>query len=52
MDAALKAADEVIKSQNKSAVKEAVDAVTQALQVVGKRFQDGEWFLTELVYAG
>jgi methanogenic corrinoid protein MtbC1 len=52
VDAALKAADEVIKSQNKSAVKEAVDAVTQALQVVGKRFQDGEWFLTELVYAG
>ena len=52
MDAALKAADEVVKSQNKSAVKEAVDAVTQALQVVGKRFQDGEWFLSELVYAG
>ncbi len=52
MDAALKAVDEVVKSQNKSAVKEAVDAVTQALQVVGKRFQTGEWFLSELVYAG
>jgi methanogenic corrinoid protein MtbC1 len=52
MDAALKAVDEVVKSQNKSAVKEAVDAVTQALQVVGKRFQNGEWFLSELVYAG
>jgi len=52
MDAALKAAGEVVKSQNKSAVKEAVDDVTQALQVVGKRFQDGEWFLSELVYAG
>ena len=52
MDAALKAAGEVAKSQNKAAVKEAVDAVTQALQVVGKRFQDGEWFLSELVYAG
>jgi methanogenic corrinoid protein MtbC1 len=52
MNAALNAAGEVAKSQNKAAVKEAVDAVTQALQVVGKRFQDGEWFLSELVYAG
>jgi methanogenic corrinoid protein MtbC1 len=52
MDAAIKATNDVVKTQSKSAVKEAVDAVTQALQVVGKRFQDGEWFLTELVYAG
>ena len=52
MDAALKATSTVIKLQNKSKVKEAVDAVTQALQVVGKRFQEGEWFLAELVYAG
>ena len=52
MDAALKATNSVIKLQNKSKVKEAVDAVTQALQVVGKRFQEGEWFLAELVYAG
>jgi len=52
MDAAIKATNDVVKTQSKSAVKEAVDAVTQALQVVGKRFQDGEWFLSELVYAG
>jgi dimethylamine corrinoid protein len=52
MDAALKAAGDVAKSQSKSSVKEAVDAVTQALQMVGKKFQDGEWFLSELVYAG
>lgn len=52
MDAALKAANDVVRTQGKSGVKEAVDAVTQALQVVGKRFQDGEWFLSELVYAG
>ena len=52
MDAAIKATNDVVKTQSKSAVKEAVDAVTQALQVVGKRFQDGEWFLAELVYAG
>jgi dimethylamine corrinoid protein len=52
MDVALKATDAVVNRQSKEAVKEAVDAVTQALQVVGKRFQDGEWFLSELVYAG
>ena len=52
MDAALKAANDVVKTQSKATVKAAVDAVTQALQVVGKRFQDGEWFLSELVYAG
>jgi len=52
MDAAMKATDAVVNGQNKAAVKEAVDAVTQALQVVGKKFQEGEWFLAELVYAG
>jgi len=29
-----------------------VNAVAEALQVVGKRFQEGEWFVGELVYAG
>src|SRR5512137_213404 len=52
MDAALKATNDVVKTQNKATVKEAVGAVTQALQVVGRRFPDGEWFLSELVYAG
>jgi dimethylamine corrinoid protein len=52
MDAAIKATNEVVKTQSKSLVKEAVDAVTQALQVVGKRFQTGEWFLADLIYAG
>lgn len=27
-------------------------AVADALQVVGRRFQEGEWFVAELVYAG
>jgi methanogenic corrinoid protein MtbC1 len=45
MDAALKATNDVVKTQSKSAVKEAVDTVTQALQIVGKRFQDGDWYL-------
>ena len=29
-----------------------VDALTEALTVVGERFQGGDWFLGELVYAG
>jgi methanogenic corrinoid protein MtbC1 len=32
--------------------KAGVDALSEALAVVGKRFQDGDWFLGELVYAG
>lgn len=52
MDIALQAARQVIAQQDAALVKKAVDAVTQALQVVGKRFQEGEWFLAELVYAG
>ncbi len=52
MDAAVKATNDVVRTKSAPMVKEAVDAITQALQVVGKRFQDGEWFLSELVYAG
>jgi dimethylamine corrinoid protein len=33
-------------------VQDAVSAVSDGLQVVGKRFQEGEWFLAELIYAG
>lgn len=32
--------------------KEAVDAIAAALDLVGRRFQEGEWFLGELVYSG
>ncbi len=52
MDTAIEAASSVIKGDDSAAVKDAVDAVTRALQIVGKRFQEGEWFLAELVYAG
>ena len=52
MEAALEAAATVISGDGKATVKEAVDVVTQSLEVVGKRFQDGEWYLAELVYAG
>ncbi|MBW1755959.1 MAG: cobalamin-dependent protein, partial [Deltaproteobacteria bacterium] len=30
----------------------AVDAIAEGLQIVGQRFQEGEWFLGELVYSG
>lgn len=32
--------------------KEAIAVVSAALDTVGKRFQSGEWYLAELVYAG
>ncbi|MEA1959101.1 MAG: cobalamin-dependent protein [Chloroflexota bacterium] len=34
------------------AAKEAIAVVSSALATVGKRFQSGEWYLVELVYAG
>src|SRR4030042_1585107 len=52
MEAALRAANTVIRGDGKATVKEAVDVVTQSLEIVGKRFQDGQWYLAELVYAG
>ena len=52
MDTAVEAANSIIERDDSEAIKHAVDAVTDALQIVGKRFQDGEWFLIELVYAG
>jgi methanogenic corrinoid protein MtbC1 len=52
MAGAVGAARTVCDDGDNAVVKGAVDAVSDALQVVGKRFQDGEWFLAELVYAG
>jgi methanogenic corrinoid protein MtbC1 len=52
MEATLKATDSIVRGGTKAGVEDAVSAVSEALQVVGKRFQSGEWFLSELVYAG
>jgi methylmalonyl-CoA mutase cobalamin-binding domain/chain len=52
MEAAVAQVRSIINGEGVSSVREAVDAVSDALQVVGRRFQDGEWFLAELVYAG
>jgi len=52
MATAVEAASSIVEGDDSLAVKDAVHAVTNALQIVGKRFQDGEWFLAELVYVG
>jgi len=52
MQATLNAARSVVDGASEVSAKQAVDTISSALQVVGKRFQDGEWFLAELVYAG
>lgn len=52
MDTTIEKVNSIINGENTITIQEAVDAITEALQVVGKRFQDGDWFLTELVYSG
>jgi methanogenic corrinoid protein MtbC1 len=52
METAVEAANSIVEVDDSEAVKDAVGAVADALQIVGKRFQAGEWFLAELVYAG
>jgi 5-methyltetrahydrofolate--homocysteine methyltransferase len=42
----------IIQSKGALSVLDAVEAISESLEVVGKRFQNGEWFLTELVYSG
>ena len=46
------AADSVVASASSARARQAVDAIASALEIVGQRFQDGEWFLGELVYSG
>ena len=52
MDATIENVNSIIRSDGTISVQDAIDAITEALQIVGKRFQDGDWFLTELVYSG
>jgi 5-methyltetrahydrofolate--homocysteine methyltransferase len=51
MSSALADARAAADDCNGATAARAVDAVSEALQTVGKRFQGGEWFLAELVYA-
>jgi methanogenic corrinoid protein MtbC1 len=51
METAVEAANSIVEGDDSKAVKDAVGAVSDALQIVGKRFQAGDWFLAELIYA-
>ncbi len=51
MDGAVAAAGEIAGTGDPAIVRDAVDAVAGGLEEVGRRFQTGEWFLVELVYA-
>jgi methylmalonyl-CoA mutase cobalamin-binding domain/chain len=37
---------------NRGGAQAGVDALAEGLEIVGRRFQQGDWFLGELVYAG
>ncbi|MBW2293322.1 MAG: B12-binding domain-containing protein [Deltaproteobacteria bacterium] len=44
--------DAVIERTGVRGAQQAVEVFAAALQIVRQRFQDGEWLLGELVYAG
>lgn len=52
MDATVETVRTTLKGAAGFSPSDAVDAIAEALEIVGKRFQDGEWFVGELVYAG
>ena len=52
MHATVGVADSIVRGDGAATVEEAVDAIAEGLEVVGTRFQEGEWYLAELVYAG
>jgi 5-methyltetrahydrofolate--homocysteine methyltransferase len=51
-ETSMEAARAIAAGDESASAEDAVDAVAGALQIVGRRFQDGDWFLAELVYAG
>jgi methanogenic corrinoid protein MtbC1 len=51
MDATLETVNAILGDTGIEGPQRAVDAISDALAVVGQRFQAGEWFLGELVYA-
>ncbi len=52
MDGALAHARALCAGSAGVGAQDGVEALAAALEIVGKRFQDGEWFVGELVYAG
>ena len=51
-DTTLESANSIVNSADEIDINEAVNAVSDSLQIVGKKFQDGDWFLNELIIAG
>jgi len=52
LDAAMAQVRLIVDASDSAAAQHAVNAVAEALEVVGRRFQEGEWFVGELVYSG
>jgi methanogenic corrinoid protein MtbC1 len=52
MEATLENVQTILGGDGTITAQEAVDALSGALEIIGRRFQDGDWFLGELVYAG
>jgi methanogenic corrinoid protein MtbC1 len=51
-NATLESVEALIDGEGQGGAEAAVEALSEALRAVGKRFQDGTWFLSDLVYAG
>jgi methanogenic corrinoid protein MtbC1 len=51
-DGTLESVRALIEGDGQKGAEAAVEALSEALRVVGKRFQDGTWFLSDLVYSG
>ncbi len=51
-EAALATGADILNDTDENCISDAVNAVSDTLQIVGKRFQDGDWYLNELVISG
>ncbi|MHA1309628.1 MAG: cobalamin B12-binding domain-containing protein [Candidatus Helarchaeota archaeon] len=51
MDSSIENANTILNSNGKIPINDVVKAISGSLEEVGKKFQNGEWYLTELVYA-
>ncbi len=51
-DATLSVANDIIRSKGIIDINDAVNVVSDSLRIVGQKFQEGDWFLNELVISG
>lgn len=52
MDGTMAYVRAIIDEADSASAQDAVNAIGEALELVGRRFQKGEWFVGELVYSG